>query len=525
MKIKSIRLNSNYKRFFDLTIDLGNSPKKIIALVGANGSGKSSVFDGMLFLNHAYQTVGNTGSKDNSFHSMDGQKIEAGSIQIYFDDNNTYPTVRRNRESNGTANTIFSFRNSYRYSSTLNITALQAIPDSKLNNTGASSSVDLDNKIEHNYQRLYSYIDKRLKSSDLTFQQVKHEVLGELNTVLSACLGLEIVDHGDITDGKGTLFFGKKDQLKAFDFNVLSSGEKEVVDILLDVYLKKNVFNDSVYLIDEPELHLNTKIQKSLLLELDKLIPDNCQLWIATHSIGFLNALQNELSTKSDVIYFTGNYAQETVTLTPIKKTRNEWKDIFSTALEDLTGLVSPKTIIYCEGKPTPTAAGKEAGIDAQVYNKIFELEKPDVFFISSGGSTEPDIHASLALKILGKAFSGVELLLLKDKDIRPDGSETTDQDRNDFLAISTSNRMLNRKEFENYLFDFEIVSKAHSVSRTDYDQIFSGQTDYKSKTGELMKLCGIRTGMNKDQFKLSLAAHVSPDTKVYQELLKEIFN
>lgn len=44
MKIKSIKL-SHFRRFTDLTINLGDSPKKIIALVGPNGCGKSSIFD------------------------------------------------------------------------------------------------------------------------------------------------------------------------------------------------------------------------------------------------------------------------------------------------------------------------------------------------------------------------------------------------------------------------------------------------------------------------------------------------
>mgnify|MGYP002968296128 CR=1 FL=1 len=53
MRIKKITLNK-YKRFHSLTIDLGENPKKIVALVGPNGCGKSSVFDGMLFLHSAY---------------------------------------------------------------------------------------------------------------------------------------------------------------------------------------------------------------------------------------------------------------------------------------------------------------------------------------------------------------------------------------------------------------------------------------------------------------------------------------
>jgi predicted ATPase len=44
MRIKSLHLR-RFKRFDDLTIDLGDSPARIVALVGPNGCGKSSVFD------------------------------------------------------------------------------------------------------------------------------------------------------------------------------------------------------------------------------------------------------------------------------------------------------------------------------------------------------------------------------------------------------------------------------------------------------------------------------------------------
>ena len=44
MRVKTVRL-VEFKRFDDLTIDLGPTPKKIIALVGPNGCGKSSIFD------------------------------------------------------------------------------------------------------------------------------------------------------------------------------------------------------------------------------------------------------------------------------------------------------------------------------------------------------------------------------------------------------------------------------------------------------------------------------------------------
>ena len=44
MRVQTLRL-VEFKRFDDLTIDLGPVPKKIVALLGPNGCGKSSIFD------------------------------------------------------------------------------------------------------------------------------------------------------------------------------------------------------------------------------------------------------------------------------------------------------------------------------------------------------------------------------------------------------------------------------------------------------------------------------------------------
>ncbi len=191
--------------------------------------------------------------------------------------------------------------------------------------------------------------------------------------------------------------------------------------------------------------------------------------------------------------------------------------------------MVAPKKIIYCEGKKEADGNGTEAGIDAQVYNQIFEETEPDTIFISSGGNTEPDKYSAVALKVLNKAFKDVELCLLKDKDINADGTPTIDKQREDFIkANSTMNRMLKRKEIENYLFDFEIVSKQYpTVTSEQYaSKITDIQNgDVKNITGELMSLCGVTTGINQNNFKLLLSKQIVPTTTVYKELLDCIFN
>ncbi len=335
------------------------------------------------------------------------------------------------------------------------------MPEQKLNNFGASKSSDLDDKMLQNYQRLYAKIEKEFKTPGcrLNYEEVKVKILGGLNKILKNCLGLEITDHGNITDSRGCLYFKKTNQPVEFEFNVLSSGEKEVVDIVLDIYLKRDEFNDTIYLIDEPELHLNTGIQQIFFKELANLIPDTCQLWIATHSIGFLRAIKENFNQDSDIIYFDSDYSSQAAILKPIEKTRENWQKIFGIALEDMVKLMVPQTVVYCEGKKEAEPNGKEMGFDAKVYNQIFSELEPDVLFISSGGQTEPIKNSAIALRILNKATPNLKILRLRDKDIKKE--PTTNEDRLKWISEDPEiNRMLKRKEIEDYLLDYENIIK-----------------------------------------------------------------
>ncbi|MHB8221549.1 MAG: AAA family ATPase, partial [Desulfurivibrionaceae bacterium] len=72
MLITKLRLKNGYKRFHDLTIDLGETPARIVALVGPNGCGKSSVLDGLLYHASAHERVGGSQNRESGYHSMTG---------------------------------------------------------------------------------------------------------------------------------------------------------------------------------------------------------------------------------------------------------------------------------------------------------------------------------------------------------------------------------------------------------------------------------------------------------------------
>lgn len=533
MKIRKITL-SKYKRFQSLTIDLGDKPKRIVALVGPNGCGKSSVFDGMLFLNNWYNVIGNKGNKDYHYHSIEqNPSYDSRSVSIQFLEGDYY-TIRSQKEIQGKENTIFSFRSPYRYNNNLKITRSQAVSEIRLNNYGATFASDLDDKMEENYRRLQIKYNRYLNEQDCKPSEAKRHIIGELNNSIQACLDLYIVSLGDIEDGKGTLFFCKSDYSdKSFEFNVLSAGEKEVVDILLDLYLRKEEYNDTIFLIDEPELHINTSIQRKLLIEINKLVGKNCQLWVATHSIGFLRALQDELKDECQIIEFKADtpWASSDQTLTPIQKNRNQWSRIFATALDDLTGLVSPKRIIYCEGKDKPGKSGEERGMDAQVYNNIFGEKYPDTLFISSGGNTELDQRSNIAIALLSKVFPDIEIWVCKDRDMSS-GVLNDEQDRQRYLSLNPQNhRVIKRWELENYLYDKEVLraycslNKLH-FSEEDYDSFVTDiiNQHVKDETGRIKNFCNLNMSINADRFKIELSKCITPDMNVYKELEDCIF-
>jgi hypothetical protein len=244
--------------------------------------------------------------------------------------------------------------------------------------------------------------------------------------------------------------------------------------------------------------------------------------------------LQDELNEKSAIIDFNehNDWAKNAYTLTPMPKTRRNWQSIFATALDDLTTLLAPKRIIYCEGRDKPANAVEERGMDAQVFNAIFGAEYPDTLFVSSGGNTELDQRSNIAISIIGKVLPKTEIWVLKDRDMAS-GKIVTENDRQEYLRCNTDNhRILNRFELENYLFDKEVLQaycsaqgRALDVAKYNNLELDLANGDIKSYCGAIKTACGVVGSINIDKFKIELAKAVTQDMVIYSELKEVIFN
>jgi len=382
--------------------------------------------------------------------------------------------------------------------------------------------IDIDNRLTQNYERLIGGFFEDVYGQEVTGKKWAQDNVDAINRISRSILDISITSLGNPVNGEGSLYF-EKGTSKKFPFENLSSGEKEVIDIILDLYVKKSIYTNSVICIDEPELHLNTAIQRKLLIELEKLVPSGSQLWLATHSIGFLRALQAELWSKTAILDFTNQDFDKPTSISPIRGTRADWLRIFETAVEDLTGLIAPERIVYCEGRPDPGPGSRELGLDADVYNEIFSETHRETLFVSSGGGGAQQKNAVIGLRVLKKALTQVAFLFLKDRD------EKTDVERNAFIAQDTSNRMLSRREIENYLFDKEVLQRFCAAQGKTFDNVKYDAlvTDIKAQD---LKLCQqlIQSSCNASgdiaDFKRTLASYLNPSTAVYTELEVDIF-
>jgi hypothetical protein len=321
----------------------------------------------------------------------------------------------------------------------------------------------------------------------------------------------------------------------------LSGGEKAAFDLILDVVIKKQFFQDSVYCIDEPDAHINTRVQGALLKELYDLIPEQSQLWVATHSIGMMRMARELYSGAPDRVFFLdfeGHDFDQRIVITPSKPGRAFWEKILNVALDDLASLVAPRELVICEGNPAGAIPSKNAEHDATIYNTIFAEELPDVKFIAGGNAHDVAVDRIGFVAALPKVAAGMTVRQLIDRD---------DHAPADIAAKKTQGvTILGRRHMEAYLYDDEVltalcasVGKPGDAPRLIAEKqaamtaiLAQGKPpdDVKSAAGVIYtkaKQILALVGVGNDQMAFArntLAPLIKPGMAIYEELKHDIF-
>ncbi len=433
MKIESIHLQ-NFKRFTDLKIQNIPATAKLVVLLGPNGCGKSSLFDALHQKSYEYRQIGH--SKDPDYYF----KMSSTTIQ-----QQVPLTIEFHNASQADLRKSIYVRTAYRNDPVIDIGSIRTM-SSVLQETRFMRMIENDAAAGTNFQRLASNaLERAYRREDRakTLADFQDETLGEIQDAMRRLFPDLVLNSlgNPLTDRSFTFDKGTS---RNFHYKNLSGGEKSAFDLLLDIFVKKVEYDDTVFCIDEPEAHMNPRLQGKLLEELFRLVDDKSQLWIATHAIGMMRmALKLYEQHRDQVVFldFTDGNFDDSEIIEPATPNRRFWEQTHAIALDDLAALVAPDQIIICEGKQ-----GSE-GFDASCYNYIFSEEFPNTKFVSAGGKRDLQNYIS----VVEAVTMGTKVFGLRDSDRNTSPEDVVRLEKEGI-------KVLQRGKIENYLLADDVL-------------------------------------------------------------------
>ena len=307
MKIEKVHIK-NVKGIKDLELSFRKDDKilDVIVLAGVNGSGKTTILEAIkdFFYNKYLNFNGPEKSNVNLdifFENFEKNKIEEAekssdnykhALWNFFGTLQSYNLYRKN------SNDYYRNQIAKRFDippKIIYVPAENKFEEIQTYSTTLSKEYEFINTINSNVIRdIPSYIATRRNylatiEEDLTMKEVTNKVVNEINGIFNI-LELDVKLKGFSKDEKTMPIF-ENSAGEEFDINDLSSGEKQL--FLRTLSIKMLEPDNSIILIDEPELSLHPKWQQRII-EVYKNIGKNNQIIVATHSPHILGSVSNE---------------------------------------------------------------------------------------------------------------------------------------------------------------------------------------------------------------------------------------
>lgn len=230
-----------------------------------------------------------------------------------------------------------------------------------------------------------------------------------------------------------------------FDFESLSSGEREVVNIAFDFLLRQP--NDCIVFFDEPELHLHPELSYKLLRTLRSIGHRN-QFVLSTHSPDVISS-----SLDQSVVFIapskedTKGFSNQAIPVTESDETNQALR------------LLGQSIGIVALGKRIVLIEGDESSLDKKTYGSIIGDRLSDLVLVPSGGKHVIESFDKVYEAVLNRTLWGVEFFMLCDGDSSPPLSEAAEKAR-----TSGQLHRLSKYHLENYFLDERVWADVFSV-------------------------------------------------------------
>jgi predicted ATPase len=236
-------------------------------------------------------------------------------------------------------------------------------------------------------------------------------------------------------------------QGQEFQIDALSSGEREVVNIVFDFLLRHP--SDCIVFFDEPELHLHPELSYKLLQTLRSVGPRN-QFIFCTHSPEIITA-----SLDNSVIFVAppkDSAENQAIVVREDDETNQALK------------LLGQSIGIVALGKRIVLIEGTQASLDKQTYGAILRNRYPNLVLVPCGGKAVLTSFSSAVSAVLDRTIWGVQFFMLCDKDALP-----TDQQSEQLKAAGRGRlRVLPRYHLENYFLDETVIAASFAEMEPD---------------------------------------------------------
>lgn len=452
MRISSLKIE-NFKSISK--IEISNLPNFLV-IVGANGIGKTSIFDAIIFVKSHIGPYSNQEHQWWKERILQHNPVKVGEskMKIEFE---IQPTTEDEKKftggDNAKAGIIISLTNGKSSIELINegnagtllsswrkqkgIGAVELIPAQRNFPEGQVQLTSTRINEEDFLSRRTSNLQNKYHDAKQSFvnycahdaiKKDEPEIFPEVKSLIEKLLGKKIQINFD-TNLVPTI------EVEAYggfvDIDTLSSGQRELFMTYVGIHSTK--LADSIILFDEPDLHLHASLQKEVINYLKNLSKSGNQIFLATHALEMISETSEE-----NLFHLTEFNGQSQLQRLVDQK---EKLKIFREIGASKYTFVNFKKVVFLEGL-------SDYLIFQQATPSEYELR-----FEPTGGISK------LGPEILEKASQVESFYMIKDRDFLDD-SEISSQD----AKYNHKVRFLKRRHIENYILDsdelFEIYKK-----------------------------------------------------------------